>query len=73
MAPQYLQDLITLHPVARLGLRSGKSFQQLAVPFTKRNTLAHRAVGSVIPRWCKPGSHGHQKVSIDCFKANLKP
>ena len=35
MAPQYLQDLITLCPVARPGLRSGKSFQQLVVLFTK--------------------------------------
>ena len=36
MAPQYLQDLITLHPVARPGLRSEKSFQQLVIPFTRR-------------------------------------
>ena len=34
MAPQYLQDLITLCPVARPGHRSGKSLQQLVVPFT---------------------------------------
>ena len=51
MAPQYLQDLITLCPVARRGLRSDKSFQQLVVPFTKRKTLASRAFSSVAPRW----------------------
>ena len=51
MAPQYLQDLITLCPVATLGLRSGKSFQQLVIPFTKRKTLAIRAFSSVAPRW----------------------
>ena len=51
MAPQYLQDLITLCPVTRLGLRSEKSFQQLVVPFTKRKTLASRAFSSVTPRW----------------------
>ena len=39
MAPQYLQDLNTLCPVARLGLRLEKSFQQLVIPFTKRKTL----------------------------------
>ena len=51
MAPWYLQDLITLHPVARPGLRSAKSFQQLVIPFTKRKTLASRAFSSVAPRW----------------------
>ena len=51
MAPQYLQDLITLRPVARPGLRSQKSFQQLVIPFTKRKTVASRAFSSVAPRW----------------------
>ena len=51
MAPQYLQDLITLHPVVRPGLRSEKSFQQLVIPFTKRKALASRAFSSVAPRW----------------------
>ena len=49
MAPQYLQDLITLCPVARSGLRSEKTFQQLVMPFTKRKTLASRAFSSVAP------------------------
>ena len=34
LAPQYLQDLITLCPVARPGLRSEQSFQRLVIPFT---------------------------------------
>ena len=42
IAPHYLQDVITLCPVARLGLRLEKSFQQLVIPFTKRKTLASR-------------------------------
>ena len=50
MAPWYLQDLLTLCPVARLGLRSEKSFQQLVIPFTKRKTLASRTFSSVAPR-----------------------
>ena len=51
MAPQYLQDLITLCPVARPSLRSEKSFQQLVIPFTRRKTLANRSFSSVTPRW----------------------
>ena len=35
MAPQHLQDLITLCQVARSGLRSEESFQQLVIPFTR--------------------------------------
>ena len=50
MAPQYLQDLITLHPVARPGLRWEKLFQQLVIPFTRRKTLANRAFSSIAPK-----------------------
>ena len=50
LAPQYLQDLITLCPVARPGLRSEQSFQWLVIPFT-RKTLANRAFSSMAPRW----------------------
>ena len=50
MAPQYLQDLITLCPVARPDLRSEKSFQQLVIPFIRRKTLANRAFSSIAPR-----------------------
>ena len=73
MAWQYLQDLITLHPVARLGLRSEKSFQQLVVPFTKRKTLVSRAFSSVAPRWWNQLPMDIKKSQIiDCFKAKFK-
>ena len=73
MAPQYLLDLISLHPVTRLGLRSEKSFQQLVVPFTKRKTLASRTFSSVAPWWWNQLPTDIKKSqNIECFKANLK-
>ena len=73
MAPQYLQDLITLCPVARLGLSSEKSFQQLVIPFTKRKTLASRAFSSVALRWWnQPLTDIRKSQNIECFKAKLK-
>ena len=73
MAPQYLQDLITLCPVARLGLRLEKSFQQLVIPFTKRKTLASSTFSSVAPRWWNQLPIDIKKSqNIDCFKAKLK-
>ena len=73
MAPQYLQDLITLCSVARPGLRSEKSFQQLVIPFTRRKTLANRAFSSVAARWWNQLPTDIKKSqNIDCFKAKLK-
>ena len=73
MTPQYLQDLITLGPVARLGLRSEKSFQQLVIPFTKRKTLASKAFSSVASMWWKQLPTDIKKSqNIECFKAKLK-
>ena len=73
MAPQYLQDLITRCPVAKPGLRSEKSFQQLVTPFTKRKTLASRAFSSVDPRWWNQLPTDIKKSqNIDCCKAKLK-
>ena len=73
MAPQYLQDLITLCPVARPGLRSEKSFQQLDIPFTRRKTLANRAFSSIAPKWWNQLPTVIKKSqNIDCFKATLK-
>ena len=70
MAPQYLQDLITLCPVARLGLRSEKSFQQLFMQFIKWKTLASRAFSSVAPRWWNQLPRDIKKSqNIECFKA----
>ena len=73
MAPQYLQDLITLCPVARPGLRSKESFQWLVIPFTRRKTLANGAFSSIAPRWCNQLPEDIKKSqNIDCFKAKLK-
>ena len=73
MGPQYLQDLITLHPVARHGLRSEQSFQQLVIPFTRRKTLANRAFNSIAPRWWNQLPTDIRKSqNIDCFKAKLQ-
>ena len=73
MAPQYLQDLITLCQVARPGLRSEQSFQQLVIPFTRRKTLANRAFSSIAPKWWKQLPKDIKKSqNIDCFKATLK-
>ena len=73
LAPQYLQDLITLYPVARPGFRSKKSFQQLVIPFTKRKTLASRAFSSVAPRWWNQLPTDIKKSqNIACFKAKPK-
>ena len=73
MAPQYLQDLITLCPVARLGLRSEKSFQQLVIPFTKRKTLASRAFSSVSPRlWNQLPMDIKKSQTLTVLKPNLK-
>ena len=73
MAPEYLQDLITLHPVARPGLKSEKSFQQLVIPFTRRKTLANRAFSSIAPRWWNQlPTDIKNSQNIDCFKAKLE-
>ena len=73
MAPQYLQDLITLCPVARPGLRSQQSFQQLVIPFTRRKTFANRAFSSMAPRWWNKLPTDIKKTQdIHCFKAKLK-
>ena len=73
MAPQYLQDLITLCPVARPGLRSEQSFQLLVIPFTRRKTLANRALSSMAPRWWnKLPTDIKKSQDIHCFKAKLK-
>ena len=73
MAPQYLQDLITLHPVARPSLRSEKSFEQLVIPFTRRKTLANRAFNSIALKWWNQLPTDIKKSqNIDCFKATLK-
>ena len=73
MAPQYLQDLITLYPVARPGLRSEQSFQWLVIPFTRRKTLANRAFSSMAPRWWnKLPTDIKKSQDIHCFKAKLK-
>ena len=73
MAPQYLQDLITLCPVARPGLRSEQSFLHLVTPFTRRKTLANRAFSSIAPRWWNqlPTDIKCLKTLIG-FKAKLK-
>ena len=73
MAPHYLQDLITLRPVAKPGLRSEKTFQQLVIPFTRRKMLANRALSSIAPRWWNQLPTDIKKSqNIDCFKAKLK-
>ena len=70
MAPQYLQDLITLCPVARPGLISEQSFQQLVIPFTRTKTLANRAFSSIAPRWWNQLPTDIKKSqNIDCFKS----
>ena len=73
IAPQYLQDLITVCPVSRPGLRSEQAFQQLVIPFTRRKTLANRAFRCIAPRWWNQLPTGIKKSqNIDCFKAKLK-
>ena len=75
MAPQHLQDLITLCPVARPSLRSEKNliFQHLVIPFIRRKPLANRAFSSIAPKWWNQLPTDVKKSqNIDCFKVTLK-
>ena len=71
-APDYLKDLLVLHPNTRQ-LRSSKMSYRLIVPFTTRQTFAARSFNVAGSRlWNNLPNSLKDSTSVEQFKKGLK-
>ena len=71
--PSYLQNLLTLAPIRRAGLRSSKEHKRLLVPFTKLKTFAARSFSCIGPYWWNQlPNYIKEQSDIVLFKSKLK-
>ena len=73
MAPKCLQDLISLNPIRKQGLRSNSDYKKLIVPYVSRQTFAARSFSIIGPNtWNNLATNIRSSTSLELFKKNLK-
>ena len=73
IALTYLQDLITLNPIRKQGLRSNNDYKRLIVPYVSRQTFAARSFSMIGPStWNNLTTNITSSTRLEHFKKNLK-